>query len=182
MIKIHMLKNDYNPSYSFVNNPVLWGDYTGPNELPFVFRIRKWGDLLNWPNVPTSVFPNASPNVFRLLSECFQYGFRMLSELTESFPHVDFERFPFRTLSVCFPNAFRTRRIDLEWTELFPHAFWKRSERLRHLLCPFGKHTEHTVPFGSSENVLKGYWKRSESIRHVIGPFGVFGKHTEPSN
>ena len=27
-----------------------------------------------------SVFPNISPNAFGLFSECFQYGFRMLSE------------------------------------------------------------------------------------------------------
>ena len=29
--------------------------------------------------------------------------------------------FVFRIFSVWFQNALRTRRIDLEWTELFPH-------------------------------------------------------------
>ena len=37
-------------------------------------------------------------------------------------------------LSICFPNAFRTQRIDVEWTKLFPHAF-------RIILKTFGKHS-----------------------------------------
>jgi hypothetical protein len=128
---------------------VLWGDHTGPNAIPFVFLYTKVVSFFILAECPSEcVFPNVSPNVFRLFSECFQYSFRMLSEQTEYFPHVDFERISFRTRSVCFPNAFRTRRIVLEWTELFPHAFRTFSEIIRHVLGPFGvfgKHTESST-------------------------------------
>ena len=90
----------------------------------------------------------------RMLSVCF----RMFSVWFQNAFRID------RILPACwlrkvsfserFPNAFRTRRIDLEWTEPFPHAF---------------------------RTLFEGYWKRSESIRHVLGPFGVFGKHTDPA-
>ena len=54
--------------------------------------------------------PRLIPNASRFLSVYFS----VLSEYTEYFPHIYFERFPLRTLFVCFPNAFRTRQIELE--------------------------------------------------------------------
>ena len=57
------------------------------------------------------VFPNVSPNAFRMFSVWFQNGPNISHMLTSK-----------GFLSERFPTAFRTRRIDLEWTELFPHA------------------------------------------------------------
>ena len=101
-----------------------WGDHT----LSFrSFSVYQRGVIvLTLAECPSEcAFPNVSPNAFSLFSECFLYGFIMLSEQTEYFPHVDFER---------FPNAYRRRRINLEWSELFPHAF-------RRVLNTFGKHS-----------------------------------------
>jgi hypothetical protein len=92
------------------------------------------------PNVFTSNLLNVSPNAFRLLSECFQYG------------------------SEWFPNAFRTRRIDLECTELFPHAFRTLSEPFQNageVLWPV--HTgPNAIPFVFPNKKGAGFPKLSE--------------------
>jgi hypothetical protein len=121
-----------------------------PNELPFVFRIRKWCDFFNWPNVPPNVF---SPMYHRMFSVCFPNVFTMVSECFQNRRNTSrmLTSKGFRTLSVCFPNAFRTRRIDIEWTDLFPHAFrtFSAGERI-----VFGKHSSCSM---SIRGVRKAY-------------------------
>ena len=56
----------------------LWSNQTDPNAMPYAFRIRKLCEFLKLPKCPFKYdFPNVSPNAFRLLSECFQYAFRI---------------------------------------------------------------------------------------------------------
>ena len=133
------------------------------------FSVYENGVIFKLAECPSKcVFPKVSPNAFRLFSECFQYGFRMLSEQTEYFPHVDFERFPFQTLSVYCLNAFRTRRIDLEWTELFPHAFQTFSAYSD--VRPNALRTAHITGIFQIASILQG--KTQTSILDYI--FGLF--------
>ena len=78
---------------------VLWGDHTGPNELPFVFHIRKWCDYFNRPNVPRNVF---FPMYHRMLSVCFPNVFSMVSECFQNKPNTSHMLIS----KVSFPNAF----------------------------------------------------------------------------
>ena len=133
------------------------------------------------------------PFVFRLLSDCIQN--------TENGARI------YRTLSARFPNKCTNSsssiyRMFADFTGIL-EWFWKRSERVHHVLCLFGVFGKQTLHSGSvrairkmfwkntgrvlairytfgginEKEILKGYWKRSESIRHVLWPFRVFGKH-----
>ena len=66
-------------------------------------------------------------------------------------------------------------------------AFWKRSERVRHVLCSFGvfgKHTKHIVHSGSKRAVRKMFWKNAGRVLAIRYTFGGInetksGKDTE---
>jgi hypothetical protein len=70
------------------------------------------------------------PKFPQCINECFLVAFRMCSVW---FPN-DFRILPILTY---FPNAFRTRRINLECTELFPSMFGLNEI----ILITFGKHS-----------------------------------------
>ena len=116
----------------------LSGDHIGPNAIPFVFRIRKWCDFLNCPNVPPNVF---SPMYHRMLSVCFPNVFSMVSECFQNRPNTSrmliskcFFPNAFRMLSECFQNTANRPRMDLTISAC--------------ILKVFGKHTLHTVYSG----------------------------------
>jgi hypothetical protein len=96
------------------------------------------------------------PNVFSIVSECFQNRPNTSRMLTSK--GFLSERFPFRTLSVCFPIAFRTWRIDLKWTKLFPYAFRTLSESICHVLGPFAVFGKHMEPSTSKFS----FWMHEE--------------------
>ena len=150
---------------------MLWRDHTGPN----AFRMLS--------EYECSVYFRNCPNALRIgllhrmLSVCFPNDFSMLSEQAEYFPHVHIDRFPPRTYSVWFPNAFRIRRIEKNiYTETMfrdivlsvaLHRFDARTHngRISHIIWIL-----RTSP---------AFGKGSERVRYVLGLFGVFGKNTE---
>ena len=108
-----------------------------------------------FPQCITECFPFVyRTNVFSMVSECFQNRPNTSRMLTSK-----------GFISERLPNAFKTRRIDLEWTELFPHAF-------RRILKTSGKHSSCSR---SIRGVRKAYG--TQHLQIFIPNAPIIGRH-----
>ena len=138
-----------------------------------------------------SVYFRNCPNALRIgllhrmLSVCFPNDFSMLSEQAEYFPHVHIDRFPPRTFSVWFPNAFRIRRIEKK-------IYRNYVQRYCSFCCASQVRCQDTqwqnlpyyLNFADITGIRKGFGKGSLCSRAIWGvrkEYGTYWKCTSSS-
>ena len=151
-----------------------------------IFWIWNWCGFLKLSKCsPNRIFSNVSPNAFGLLSEWFQYAFRIDRILSAWW----LRKVSFPNASVCFPNDFRIRRIEVAYNRtLFRdvglsvalHRFWQvRSKET------YGRSFHIYWNFVDRSGILKGfvmfyvYFGYSKRIRTILEVYEQFEKCSE---
>lgn len=117
----------------------------------------------NCPNVPLN---RLSPIYHRTLFVFFLFAFPMLSECFQNTANWTrtYRTLSTRLLNECINRSSPIYRMCADFIWIL-EGFWKRFERVRHVLCLFGDFGKQTVHSGSvrevRSNFRKEYWKGS---------------------